>query len=206
MGQALLLAAEMTGDDAVWVVVAFAATLSAEWFVSRFDYAKAKGAPPSFRPNENGGVANSGKSQENWRDKLQIEPPPGTPAEFMVVDDEPVLAEVLTSILNLNGYPCIPAYDGDEAVEKARLLRPKFILMGVVMPRMNGVEAAIAISKEQPECCICLFSGSAHAADLLNDALSKGYEFPLFPKPMHPTFLFSKLAEFGFRPRNQPSS
>jgi CheY-like chemotaxis protein len=118
--------------------------------------------------------------------ELQLAPGPGVVPKYMVVDDEPVIANTLTHILNLSGFPCVPAYDGDEAIEKARQLRPKFILMGVFMPRMNGVEAAINIVKEQPECRIVLFSGSRHAANLLEGARAKGYEFTIAPKPLPP--------------------
>ena len=117
----------------------------------------------------------------------------------MVVDDEPVIADTLKHILNMEGFPSVAAYDGDEAVEKARTIRPKFILMGVMMPRMDGITAAICIVQEQPECRICLFSGSRYAAELLEDARLRGYEFPILAKPMHPSELLSKLSEFGLK-------
>jgi PleD family two-component response regulator len=77
--------------------------------------------------------------------QMQIAPLAGVTPKFMIVDDEPVIAHTLTHILNVRGFPCIAAYDGEEAIEKARQLRPKFILMGVVMPRMYCVEAALKI-------------------------------------------------------------
>lgn len=78
---------------------------------------------------------------------------------IMVVNDEPVIADTLVLILRQHKYDCVAAYDGDEAIELARQCRPRYILMGVVMPRMLGTEAARVILKEQPECRIDFFSG-----------------------------------------------
>jgi hypothetical protein len=56
----------------------------------------------------------------------------------------------------------------------------------VVMPGTNGVEMAIAIRREFVNCRILLFSGQAVTADLLDDARSRGYNFELLAKPVHP--------------------
>ena len=52
------------------------------------------------------------------------------------------------------------AVDGSDAIEKARALRPDVILMDIVMPQVNGVEATRTIRKELPEVTIVGFTGS----------------------------------------------
>jgi CheY-like chemotaxis protein len=70
----------------------------------------------------------------------------------MVVDDEHIIADTLCIVLNQCGFTCFTAYDGDEAIERARKLKPRAIVMGVVMPRMNGIDAGMHILDEQPDC------------------------------------------------------
>jgi YesN/AraC family two-component response regulator len=44
----------------------------------------------------------------------------------------------------------------------ARIEAPDLILSDVMMPGLSGIELAIAIQRECPECKILLFSGHAH--------------------------------------------
>jgi CheY-like chemotaxis protein len=70
---------------------------------------------------------------------------------------------------------------------------PDLIISDVIMPDMNGIEAAIQIRKFLPECKILLFSGQAATADLLKTARAQGHEFEILAKPVHPQDLLAKL-------------
>jgi CheY-like chemotaxis protein len=111
----------------------------------------------------------------------------------LVVDDEQVIADTLAKILDLNGYDASAVYTGSAAVESARSLRPDLIISDVIMPDMNGIEAAISIRSFLPSCKILLFSGQAATADLLEDARAQGHEFEILAKPVHPSDLLAKL-------------
>jgi two-component system response regulator WspF len=69
-----------------------------------------------------------------------------------VVNDLALAREVLRrTVLSVPGYSVAwEATDGDAAVAKAAADRPDVILMDLVMPRMNGVEATRAIMKQAP--------------------------------------------------------
>jgi CheY-like chemotaxis protein len=67
------------------------------------------------------------------------------------------------------------------------------IISDVIMPDMNGIEAAIRIRKALPGCKILLFSGQAATADLLEKARAQGHEFEILAKPVHPQDLLAKL-------------
>ncbi len=69
----------------------------------------------------------------------------GKKPRVLVVDDEQVIADTLAKILDLNGYDASAVYTGTAAVESARSLRPDLIISDVIMPDMNGIEAAISI-------------------------------------------------------------
>lgn len=120
--------------------------------------------------------------------------------KLMLVDDEPVIVDTLAIVLRQHGYDCTLAYSGPEAIEKARQLHPQFILMGVVMPGMNGTEAGRIILDEQPECKMFFFSGWHGAGLLFEDLEHRGYTFGIMPKPLHPQELLKKLRELGLEP------
>jgi len=111
----------------------------------------------------------------------------------LVVDDEQVIADTLARILDLNGYDASAVYTGTAAVENARALQPDLVISDVIMPDMNGIEAAISIRSFLPGCKILLFSGQAATADLLENARAQGHEFEILAKPVHPSDLLAKL-------------
>ena len=113
----------------------------------------------------------------------------------LVVDDEQVIADTLSIILNKAGFEASPVYTGTAAVESARTIQPDLIISDVIMPDMNGIEAAIQIRAFLPGCKILLFSGQAATADLLESARAKGHEFEILAKPVHPQDLLAKLAD-----------
>lgn len=121
--------------------------------------------------------------------------PNGKPAKprVLVVDDERVIADTLSIILNQNGYEASAVYSGVAAVTRAREIKPELVISDVIMQDMNGIEAAIRIREILPGCKILLFSGQAATADLLERARAQGHEFEILAKPVHPQDLLAKL-------------
>lgn len=118
---------------------------------------------------------------------------PRSKPKVLVVDDERVIADTLAIILNQAGFDASAVYTGNGAVESARTIRPDLIISDVIMPDMNGIEAAINIRSFLPSCKILLFSGQAATADLLESARAQGHEFEILAKPVHPADLLAKL-------------
>jgi CheY-like chemotaxis protein len=116
--------------------------------------------------------------------------------KVLVVDDERVIADTLSIILNQNGFDASPVYSGDDAVRMAEDLRPQLVISDVIMPGgSNGIEAAIKIRQVLPSCKILLFSGQAATADLLEKARTMGHEFEILAKPVHPQDLLARLRQ-----------
>jgi CheY-like chemotaxis protein len=111
----------------------------------------------------------------------------------LVADDERVIADTLAIILNQAGYDASAVYSGTDAVTQAQALRPSLLISDVIMPDMNGIDAAIKIRALVPSCKILLFSGQAATADLLENARQQGHEFEILAKPVHPQDLLAKL-------------
>ncbi|MGD0649124.1 MAG: response regulator [Acidobacteriaceae bacterium] len=114
---------------------------------------------------------------------------------ILVVDDEPLIADTIVQILNRNGFIAEAAYGGREAIAAARLTSPELILSDVLMPHVDGVEAAITIQKFLPDARIVLFSGQAATVEILARARQRGYQFELLAKPLHPTQLIKHLRQ-----------
>ncbi|HEV2579022.1 MAG TPA: response regulator [Acidobacteriaceae bacterium] len=114
---------------------------------------------------------------------------------ILVVDDEKVIADTIVQILNRNGFIAEPAYGGQEAIDRAKRHCPDLVLSDVLMPKVDGVEAAIEIRKHCPETRIVLFSGQSATVEILARARERGHSFELLPKPIHPTELIKHLRE-----------
>ena len=112
---------------------------------------------------------------------------------ILVVDDETLIADTIVMILNRNGFIAEAAYSGVEAVAQAKRHCPELVLSDVMMPHVDGVEAAIQIREACPDTRIVLFSGQAATVEILARARERGHEFELLPKPIHPTQLIKHL-------------
>src|SRR3569833_2125603 len=116
-------------------------------------------------------------------------------AKVLIVDDQRRIADTLAEILSNAGFDAVAAYDGFDALDKASRYHPHWVLTDVLMPRMNGVELAIAMRKNYPGSSILLFSGQAGISDIIHEGLRQGYQFELIAKPIHPLRLIERLKE-----------
>jgi DNA-binding NtrC family response regulator len=115
------------------------------------------------------------------------------PTVVFVVDDEPVIASTLAAILKLNGY-CAKFFTSPlKALVAARLRVPDLLISDVAMPAISGIDLAIQIKAECPNCKILLFSGHASTVNLLEDARRQGHDFQLLQKPVHPSEMLASI-------------
>jgi len=73
----------------------------------------------------------------------------GTARKILIADDEPDILEIISYNLGREGYDVYTARDGNEALERARLLHPDLIILDIMMPRKTGVEVC-QILRSQP--------------------------------------------------------
>ncbi|MFB9056614.1 response regulator transcription factor [Mariniflexile ostreae] len=67
--------------------------------------------------------------------------------KILLVDDEPDILEIISYNLSNEGYQVITAENGLEAVKKAKQTLPHLIILDVMMPEMDGIEACENIRK-----------------------------------------------------------
>jgi twitching motility two-component system response regulator PilH len=68
--------------------------------------------------------------------------------KILIVDDSPTERHVLNDLLTKSGYDVVTSDNGEDAILKAKSLKPDLILMDVVMPGLNGFQATRAISRD----------------------------------------------------------
>ena len=69
---------------------------------------------------------------------------------ILVVDDSPTALMMNTMLLGRESYAILSAKDGQEAIDKAIALLPDLVLMDVMMPKMNGIDACRALRQHAP--------------------------------------------------------
>ena len=62
------------------------------------------------------------------------------PKKVLVVDDERNIVRLIQVNLERAGYEVVTAYDGKEALERLKHVRPDLIVLDVMMPNLNGLE------------------------------------------------------------------
>lgn len=97
----------------------------------------------------------------------------------LVVDDDSAVRRSLLRLLRAHGYIVIGARSGAEALSKALQCRPAVILMDLLLPVQNGIDAALTL-RGRPDLShvpiIALTASpeiAAHAAGLFHEILSK---------------------------------
>jgi two-component system alkaline phosphatase synthesis response regulator PhoP len=73
----------------------------------------------------------------------------GKPKQVLIADDEPDILEIVSYNLGKEGYEVYTAKDGNEAIERAKLLHPDLIILDIMMPKKTGVEVC-RILRTQP--------------------------------------------------------
>jgi two-component system alkaline phosphatase synthesis response regulator PhoP len=112
---------------------------------------------------------------------------------ILLVDDEPDILEIVGYNLSAEGYNVITAEDGLEAVRIAKKKKPQLIILDVMMPEMDGIEACEQIRKipELSETIITFLTarGEDYSQMAGFDAGADDY----ITKPIKPKVLVSKV-------------
>lgn len=114
-------------------------------------------------------------------------------AKILLVDDEPDILEIVGFNLSQEGYRIVTAANGKEAITKAKAELPNLIIMDVMMPEMDGIEACEAIRKiPELENVIITFL-TARNEDYTQVAGFDAGADDYISKPIKPKLLVSKV-------------
>jgi len=113
--------------------------------------------------------------------------------KILLVDDEPDILEILGYNLIAEGYKVLTASNGLEAVKSAKKNQPHLILMDVMMPEMDGIEACeqIRTFPELKDTIITFLT--ARGEDYSQVAGFEAGADDYITKPIKPKVLVSKI-------------
>ena len=113
--------------------------------------------------------------------------------KILLVDDEPDIIEILRYNLTQEGYSVIAAKDGQSAIKKAEKEIPNLIIMDVMMPKMDGIEAC-GIIRQNPKFndTIIMFL-TARGEDYSHVAAYDAGADDYVTKPIKPKVFISKV-------------
>ncbi|OMP32614.1 MULTISPECIES: response regulator transcription factor [Mangrovimonas] len=126
--------------------------------------------------------------------------------KILLVDDEPDILEIVGYNLSSEGYQVITAENGLEAVKKAKAEKPQLIILDVMMPEMDGIEACEQIRKvpELSETIITFFT--ARGEDYSQVAGFEAGADDYITKPIKPKVLISKVKALLRRLKEEDSA
>ena len=113
--------------------------------------------------------------------------------KILVVDDDQDIVEILRYNLSLNGYDVKSAVNGKEAIKKAKLFIPDIILLDVMMPVMDGIEACskIKIIPSLTHTIIIFLSARSEEFTQITAFDAGGDDY--ISKPVKPKILLKKI-------------
>jgi CheY-like chemotaxis protein len=98
-------------------------------------------------------------------------------AHILVVDDDPVIRQLLTDILEIDGHEVREAADGLAAVRTLEVLRPDCIVLDVMMPGLDGYEVLRSIRSLDGDPLPVIMLTAAAEPDTAVRAWSDGVDF-----------------------------
>ena len=113
--------------------------------------------------------------------------------KILLVDDEPDILEIVGYNLKKEGYQIFTASNGIEAIDKAKEITPHLILLDVMMPKMDGVEACEKIRQIDTLNDVIIAFFTARSGDYSQLAGFDAGADDYITKPVKPKILVSKV-------------
>jgi two-component system alkaline phosphatase synthesis response regulator PhoP len=113
--------------------------------------------------------------------------------KILLVDDEPDIIEILRFNLEQEGYKICIANDGQEAIKVAAKEHPHLIIMDVMMPNLDGIEACEHLRKDSRFADTIIMFLTARGEDYSYVAAFDAGADDYVTKPIKPKVLISKV-------------
>ena len=86
----------------------------------------------------------------------------------MIVDDSKLMRTMLTKILESSDYKVVAVLeDGFELLEKYAQIKPDLVLLDVIMPKMNGLEALELLLAKEPDASVIIVTSAGKEANVI---------------------------------------
>lgn len=132
----------------------------------------------------------AGKNSENFDLILSMKK---KDIKILLVDDEPDILEIVGFNLENEGYQIFTAINGLEAIKKSKAIQPHLILLDVMMPEMDGIEACEKIREIPSLNNVIIAFFTARGEDYSQVAGFEAGADDYITKPVKPKVLISKV-------------
>jgi two-component system OmpR family response regulator len=105
----------------------------------------------------------------------------GNPINVLVVDDESVLAEMVSMALRYEGWNIATAGDGTSAIASARAQRPDVVVLDVMLPDMSGLDVLHKLREENPQLPVLLLTAKDAVEDRIAGLTAGGDDYVTKP-------------------------
>lgn len=105
----------------------------------------------------------------------------GNPINVLVVDDEAVLAEMVSMALRYEGWNISTAGDGSSAIAAARAQRPDVVVLDVMLPDMSGLDVLPKLREENPQLPVLLLTAKDAVEDRIAGLTAGGDDYVTKP-------------------------
>jgi two-component system, OmpR family, response regulator len=105
----------------------------------------------------------------------------GNPINVLVVDDESVLAEMVSMALRYEGWNIATAGDGSSAIATARAQRPDVVVLDVMLPDMSGLDVLHKLREENPQLPVLLLTAKDAVEDRIAGLTAGGDDYVTKP-------------------------
>jgi two-component system OmpR family response regulator len=105
----------------------------------------------------------------------------GNPINVLVVDDESVLAEMVSMALRYEGWNIATAGDGSSAIASARAQRPDVVVLDVMLPDMSGLDVLHKLREENPQLPVLLLTAKDAVEDRIAGLTAGGGDYVTKP-------------------------
>ncbi len=126
--------------------------------------------------------------------------------KILLVDDEPDIIEIVSYNLKSEGYQIFTATNGLEAVTSAKKNSPHLILLDIMMPKMDGIEACEKIRKISSLENVIISFLTARGEDYSQVAGFEAGADDYITKPIKPKVLVSKVKSLLRRLKSEKES
>jgi two-component system alkaline phosphatase synthesis response regulator PhoP len=123
--------------------------------------------------------------------------------KILLVDDEPDVIEIIRYNLDQEGYKLYTASDGKEALKKAKKNIPNLIIMDVMMPNMDGIEACEQLRNDVCFNDTIIMFLTARGEDYSYVAAFEAGADDYVTKPIKPKIIVSKVKALLRRLKNE---
>ena len=124
-------------------------------------------------------------------------------SKILVVDDDPDIVEILRYNLSLEGYDVKTAFNGKECLKKVKNFIPHIILLDVMMPVMDGIEACSLLKNIPSLVNTRIIFLSARSEDFTQISAFDAGADDYISKPVKPKILMKKIASIVKRLNKQ---